>query len=71
MIEACDAQHIDDPCVQARSVFIDTSGISPVDFGITDEQQEQLLAAGHDAAQAFLSGWDWTRYLRTCRGYES
>jgi NTE family protein len=71
MIEACDAQHIDDPCVQARSVFVDTSGISPVDFGITDEQQEQLLAAGHEAARDFLAGWDWTRYLRQCRGFET
>ncbi len=67
MLEACDAQHIDDPCVQARSVFVETGGISPVDFGITDEQQEQLLLAGHQAAGDFLSGWDWSRYLRTCR----
>ena len=56
MLEACDAQHIDDPCVQARSVFVDTGGVSPVDFGITDEQQEQLLLAGHEAAGGFLAG---------------
>jgi NTE family protein len=71
MIEACDAQHIDDPCVQARSVFVDTSGVSPVDFGITDEVQEQLLAAGQDAARDFLAGWDWAGYLRRCRGHET
>jgi NTE family protein len=71
MLEACDAQHIDDPCVQARSVFVDTSGISPVDFGITDEQQEQLLLAGHEAAGTFLAGWDWDGYLRTCRAFET
>ncbi len=70
MLEACDAQHIDDPCVLARSVFVDTSGISPVDFGITDEQQEQLLLAGHEAAGSFLAGWDWPRYLDTCRAFE-
>ena len=63
MLEACDGQHIDDPCVQARSIFVDTSGISPVDFGITDEQQEQLLLAGHQAAGAFLADWDWPAYL--------
>ena len=61
MLEACDAAHIDDPCVQSRSVFVDTSGVSPVDFGITDEQQEQLLLAGHEAAGAFLRDWDWPR----------
>jgi NTE family protein len=70
MLEACDAQHIDDPCVQARSVFVDTGGISPVDFGITDEQQEQLLLAGHQAAGDFLASWDWASYLRTCRVVE-
>ena len=70
MLEACDAQHIDDPCVQARSVFVDTGGVSPVDFGITDEQQEQLLLAGHEAAGGFLADWDWPGYLRRCRGFE-
>lgn len=70
MLEACDAAHIDDPCVQARSVFVDTSGISPVDFSITDEQQEQLLLAGHEAAGGFLARWDWEAYLSRCRGFE-
>jgi NTE family protein len=69
-LEACDAAHIDDPCVQTRSIFVDTSGVSPVDFGITDEQQEQLLLAGHEAAGSFLSGWDWAGYLRTCRAVD-
>jgi NTE family protein len=70
MLEACDGQHIDDPCVQARSIFVDASGVSPVDFGITDEQQEQLLLAGHEAAGAFLSEWDWPAYLARCRDVE-
>ena len=70
MLEACDAQHIDDPCVQARSIFVDASDVSPVDFGITDEQQEYLLLAGHQAAGSFLADWDFARYLATCRGYE-
>lgn len=67
MLEACDAQHIDDPCVQARSVFVDTGGISPVDFAITGEMQEQLLLAGHQAAGDFLAQWDWPGYLARCR----
>ena len=59
MLGACDAQHIDDPCVQARSVFVDTSGVSPVDFGISEEQQELLLTAGRAAAVGFLQDWDF------------
>lgn len=70
MLEACDGQHIDDPCVQVRSVFVDTSGISPVDFAITAEMQEQLLRAGHEAAGSFLTGWDWPAYLARCRELE-
>ena len=71
MLEACDAQHIDDPCVQARSVFVDTVGVSPVDFGITDEQQEQLLLAGHEAAGDFLARLGLRRRTcSTCRGFE-
>jgi NTE family protein len=71
MLEACDAQHINDPCVQARSVFVDTSGVSPVDFGITDAQQEQLLSAGREAAVEFLGTWDFDDYLRRCRAFEN
>jgi NTE family protein len=70
MLEACDAQHIDDPGVQARSVFVDTSGVSPVDFGISEEQQELLLSAGREATVGFLEDWDFADYLRTCRGIE-
>ena len=54
--------------MQARSVFVDTSGVSPVDFGITDEQQEQLLEAGREAAVDFLQHWDFDTYLAVCRG---
>jgi NTE family protein len=67
MLEACDAQHIDDPCVQARSIFVDASGVSPVDFTITDEVKDHLLAEGRSAATAFLSTWDWPGYLSRCR----
>lgn len=70
MLEACDAQHIDERCVQVRSVFVDTSGVSPVDFGISEEQQELLLTAGRAAAVGFLQDWDFAGYLRTCRGIE-
>ena len=70
MLEACDAQHIDDPCVLDRSIFVDTGGVSPVDFAISDEVQEQLLLAGHEAAGAFLARWDWSAYLQRCRAFE-
>lgn len=70
MLAACDAQHIADPCVRARSVFVDTGGVSPVDFGITPEVQEHLLLTGHQAAGEFLADWEWDSYLSACRAFE-
>jgi NTE family protein len=69
LVEACDAQHIDDPCVQSRSIFVDTSGVSPVDFTIDDAQQDSLLRSGAAAAEEFLAAWDWGGYLARCRGF--
>jgi len=68
MLEACEAAHVEDACTVERSVFVDTSGISPVDFGITPEQQHQLVSAGRRAATSFLRRWDFPTYLRDCRG---
>ncbi len=68
MIEACDARHIDEPCVVARTVFVDTSGVSAVDFDLDEATQRHLLAQGRTAARKFLAGWDWPTYLAQCRG---
>lgn len=66
-IEACQAEHVLDPCNIARSVYVDTAGISSVDFGLDDREQEQLLRAGEEGARKFLAGWDFDRWLDTCR----
>lgn len=71
LVEACDAQHVDDPCVQARSVFVDTSGVSAVDFEIDEVRKDELLRGGAAAAREFLATWDWAAYLRRCRGFEA
>ncbi len=67
-IEACQAEHVLDPCNIARSVYVETGSVSVTDFGITDKQQEAMLAAGREAAEAFLLDWDYERWLETCRG---
>lgn len=67
-IEACQAVHISDPCNVGRSIFVDTSEVASTDFGVTPEQQEELLAAGRAAGEAFLESWDYPRWLEDCRG---
>jgi NTE family protein len=42
------------PVRAARTVFVDNLGIGTTDFGISKEQQEQLLDSGHSAARAWL-----------------
>ncbi|MGI8613126.1 MAG: patatin-like phospholipase family protein [Nocardioidaceae bacterium] len=65
-IEACQAQHVADPCTVARSVFIDTTAVSSTDFGITPAQLEALYAAGLAAGQEFAARWDFDRWRTTC-----
>lgn len=67
MMQASDAVHVHDSCNVARSIFVDTGTITAVDFDITAEQRDDLLAAGTRAADEFLRTWDFQRWLSTCR----
>jgi NTE family protein len=66
-IEACQAEHVVDPCNIARSIHVDAS-VSAVDFSLSEADQDRLLAAGREAAQRFLAGWDYPDWLAVCRG---
>jgi len=59
-----------EPCNVARSIFVDTSAVGFIDFGISEEEQELLLATGRQAAQEFLADWSFPVWLRDCRGVE-
>jgi NTE family protein len=47
-----------DEGVGARTVFVDTRGIAPTDFGLTTDQRDELFANGQAAARKFLAAWD-------------
>jgi NTE family protein len=66
-IEACQAEHVLDPCNVARSVNVDTAGTSAIDFDLSDAEQEQLLRAGSGAAARFLERWRFEEWLASCR----
>jgi NTE family protein len=66
-IEACQAEHVLAPCNIARSVYVDTGGVSAVDFDLDATQQGALLRAGREAARGFLEAWDFDAWLGECR----
>jgi NTE family protein len=68
-----DRMHIDDPSVQARTIFVDTMNVKSTDFDIDSATQQQLYDSGRRAAERFLDGgpgqarWDWEAYLAKYR----
>jgi NTE family protein len=66
-IEANQAEHVIDPCNIARSVYVDTRDVGPVDFSITAAEQRLLIERGHEAAASFLTTWDYESWIKRCR----
>ena len=58
---------LDRVAISASYWFLQDTGISAVDFGLGEGEQEQLLRAGEDAAGAFLADWDFPAWLAACR----
>jgi NTE family protein len=54
---AHDNQHIDDPDVLKRVMFVDTTGVKSTNFNITPEQQDWLYENGRTSATKFLKTW--------------
>lgn len=62
-----DRMYVDDPSVQARTIFVDTGTVGATDFGLRRDQAEDLYARGRAAAEDFLSTWDFDAYLERFR----
>lgn len=65
-IEGCQAEHVLKPCNVARSVEVDTSPVSAVDFGIDAAERERLIRVGRVTAERFLLTWDYQAWLAAC-----
>jgi NTE family protein len=61
-----DNAYIDDPCTVRRTIFVPAEEVSPIDFGITEEQREALYQRGLQAGQRFLRTWDYADFLAVC-----
>lgn len=59
---AHDRVYIADPSFSSRTIFVDTTGFSATDFGLSAEDKATLFASGHDSAGRFLDCWDWEKW---------
>ncbi len=62
MLFGRDQAYLDQPWVSARTIQIESPGLSVIDFGISKREIEAFYAKGYAAAQDFLSSWDWDAY---------
>jgi NTE family protein len=67
LLLAQDTAYVEEPCTVARTVFVPTEGVSPVDFDLSRETQQELWERGRRSAQRFLARWDFPAYVATCR----
>ncbi|MGW0227494.1 patatin-like phospholipase family protein [Actinopolymorpha singaporensis] len=68
LLQAHNLELAQQPCSLIRTTFVDSSAVSAVDFDVTTEQQDALLAEGSQAAREFLRTWDFDQYVTKCRG---
>ncbi len=66
MSDAHDNLYVDQAPVQARTVFVDTTGVSATEFNLDTEQRDLLFNNGRDAARDFLRKWDWEQWQKDC-----
>jgi NTE family protein len=67
MIVGHDQTYLNHPWVSARAIRVNSTDVGFLDFDISREQMEALYQRGYQAAQAFLSTWNWTEYLARFR----
>jgi NTE family protein len=61
-----DRMHLDDPCVERRTIFVDTMGVPATRFDIDPVTQGKLFDNGQRAADQFLQTWDFNKYQADC-----
>lgn len=66
-MSAHDQMHLDDDCVVARTIFVDTLDVKATDFDIDEATQATLFDNGYSAASTFLDTWDFADHITKCR----
>lgn len=68
MIVGHDQAYLNQPWVSARAIRVDSTDVGFLDFKISQKQMDALYARGHQAAETFLSQWNWEDYLKSYWG---
>jgi NTE family protein len=67
MLTGHDQTHLNQPWVSARAIAVESANVGVLDFDIPRGRLEELYDNGYEAAQRFLSTWDWATYLKRFR----
>lgn len=65
MTSAHDQLYVDRESVCARTVFVDTTGVSSTNFHLSEADKQDLFGRGAAAATEFLKTWDFNAWKRT------
>ncbi|MGW0196583.1 patatin-like phospholipase family protein [Nonomuraea sp. NPDC003201] len=66
-VSAHDRMIVDEPAIQARTIFADPGDIRATDFDLPRDAQDRLFESGRRAGNAFLNEWDFEEYLASYR----
>ncbi|MDI9939193.1 patatin-like phospholipase family protein [Rhodococcus sp. IEGM 1351] len=67
MLVGRDQAYLNQPWVSVRAIRVDSTDVGVLDFDLRQEDIEALHRNGYEAAQAFLSTWNWESYVRRFR----
>jgi len=66
MLQAHDQRHVDEGG-EVRTIFIPTDEVPSTRFTLGEEEIDYLDRSGREAAESFLTGWDFERYKQQYR----
>ncbi|BBZ44576.1 patatin-like phospholipase family protein [Mycobacterium parmense] len=67
MLVGHDQTQLNQPWVRSRAILVESTDVGVLDFGASRGRLEELFNRGYEAAQAFLSTWDWSAYRERFR----
>ncbi|TQC39154.1 phospholipase [Rhodococcus sp. WS4] len=67
MLVGRDQAYLNQPWVSVRAIRVDSTDVGVLDFDLRQEDIEALHRNGYEAAQAFLSTWNWESYVQRFR----